>query len=391
MALVLDPRTGQYVEVPDTSAAARLQAGAQQPVTGPRGTMAPLMPPTPAGAAPTLTPEQAYARGLQTTPPATMDPDVPTVPGQTWPLQPLQVSAGTIPVGQEPVAGVRDAAALATVNQGIAQALQSASPEAGILQPAQRGNYNMYNTDAAALPKPVSGGVNFGFGVNGAPTARQVLDRYAAQDAQAALEQRVRVQEATQAAELSRLQDLRNDPVAFRQQLRIVQALAPQTQAGQEQVATLAGLQRRNIGAEQVAELQSGATVQQQLLANQGRLQAAEIAGQYGVAEADLRARTALGVEQAKLNTPEGRKAAAEAALLETRLNAIRAGVDSGKLGTTGIIAATRSGQEPGVRYGVDPMTGDPTYRINPDGTITPIDPATLARIRATRQVPQAQ
>lgn len=390
MALVLDPRTGQYVVVPDDSRAATMQAQAQQPVTGPRGAMTPLQAPTPANAAPTMTPEQAYAQGLQLTPPATMDPDVPTVPGQTWPLQPLQVSAGTVPAGQEPVVGVRDAGALATVNQNIASALQDARPQQGILQPAQRGNYNMYNTNVAALPQAVGAGLNFGFGVNGAPTATQYLQNMAVQDRlNAADAERAAISRefmATQAG-IGANSTIGEIAAARTRLAALAPVLGAQTQVQGQISNAVVGAQASAADAQ--SRLQAAQLGAQSDLAS--RLLAADITGQYGVAAARAKGQSAIDKVNLEAASPAGQKAAVEAALLQTRLNAIRAGVGAGQIDNTGVIAATRSGQESGVRYGTDPLTGEPTYRINPDGTITPIDPATLAAIRATRQVPQAQ
>ena len=52
-------------------------------------------------------------------------------------------------------------------------------------QPAQRGNYNMTNTDPSKLAKPVGAGLTFGFG-GGNETASQYLARMNAQDRLAA-------------------------------------------------------------------------------------------------------------------------------------------------------------------------------------------------------------
>lgn len=362
MALVLDPRTGQLVQVPDNSRAAAMQAQAQQPVTGPRGAMAPLSPRVPTGSTATLTPEQAYAQGLQTTPPVGMDPDVPTVPGQTWPLQPLAVSAGVVPPEQAPVTGARTAADLAPVNAGIARALQEAKPQAPIYQAAERGNYNQYNTNVAALPQPVGAGLNFGFGVNGAPSAQQVLQNYAIQDAMAAQRQAETQRRFDRAALDSHLADAiqNGNPIAIRAQLARINAFDRGNQSLQPEIGANTRAQL-NAGTElQLGTMRSGDVKTQARADLIARLLAADIAGQYGVQAATAKAAVEAQKELIKARSPEGRKAAAEAALAETRLNAINAGVAANQLDNAGVIAATRSGQEPQARVYINPLTGAP-------------------------------
>lgn len=375
MAWVLDPASGRIVQVPDDSRAATMTAQAQQPVYGPRNPPPGVSNQTQfgPGAFDVQTPVANALSGVGTAP-TTNAPSVrfgmnvqapaattaaPTVTAPA-PVAPVVVQPAPAPVGVEPAPALMTDQDRASINAQIAASLAAQRPDAPIYQPAERGNYNQYNTNVAALPKPVGEGLNFGFGVNGAPTARQVLDRYAAQDAQAVIDQRTRLQEATQAAELSRLRDVENDPVKFRRQLRVVQALAPQTQASQQQQGDLAGLQLRGRTAQQVAELQAGTTLQQQTLANQGRLDAADLTGRYGVEAANIRGQAALTTAAAKMTGPEAQKAAVEAALLQTRLNAIQAGLAANQLDNAGVIAATRSGQEPAARVYIDPLTGAP-------------------------------
>jgi hypothetical protein len=354
MALVLDPRTGQYIQVPDDSRAVRMQAAAQQSVTGPRGQMAPLMAPTPSAAP--LTPAQAYSQGLQTTPPAGMDPDVPTVPGQTWPLQPLQLSPGVVPETQQPVVGARDAAALASTNQGIADALAATKPGAGVLQPAQRGNYNMYNTDTAKLPQPVGAGLTLGFG-GGNETARQYLDRMAVVDQQRAAdtERANLLRDYNYAANSITPNSSIGEIAAARGRISALAPILAGQVRNQGELAT-AGVNARAQAASDASRLQG---IQ---LATQGditsRLLAADITGQYGVQAAQAKGNQALQKVQLEALSPAGRKAAAEAALLETQQNAIAANYPN--MTPAQVIAATRSGQEPAGRVYINPITGAP-------------------------------
>jgi len=379
MALVLDPRTGQYVNVPDNSAAARLQAAAQQPVQTPTGALPPLQGPTPPGAQPLLTPEQAFAQGRQLTPPAGVNPDVPTVPGQTWPLQPLPLSPGVVPDTQQPVTGVRTAADLAGTNRLIADAITASRPQAGILQPAERGNFNMYNTNVAALPKPVGGGLNFGFGVNGNQTAGQYLQDMRAVDTQAASDAR---QEALfrdlQYAQSSITPNSSiGEIAAARARIAAIQpALTGQTAASTRLAE--AGIQARTAQNQLENNLAVAGVKGQSDYATQ--LAAANLTGQYAVAAATAKGQATLDKVKLEALSPAGQKAAMEAALLETQLNAIRAGVGAGQLNNAQVIAATRAGQERAPIPATDPITGVP---------YTPEEIALIQRMRLAQQ--QAQ
>lgn len=231
----------------------------------------------------------------------------------------------------------------------------------GFLQPAQRGVFNQYNTDVATLPQPQTAGINFGFGVNGAPTARETLDRFALQDQQARARQDERLAQATQAAQLSELRDLRNDPVAYRQALRELEITSPQLAAQQ---AGLGAQTQANIEAasrQGVAGTQAEAALQQEQIANLGRAQAAEITGGLGVQAALARAQGALAQTQLEAQSPEAQKAAVEAGLLGLRYDAALRGIASGELGTSRDVAAvTRAGQESQERAPISPITGAP-------------------------------
>jgi hypothetical protein len=216
----------------------------------------------------------------------------------------------------------------------------------------------MYNT--AALPKPQSEGINFGFGVDGAPTAREVLDRYEARDQAAVLRQREALEAAQQRAQLSNLRDLRNDPVAYRQALREMELTSPTLLATRAQQTQLATDQSTARTARETAALAADTAVRTQAMGDIARLAGIDLTGQYGVAAADITGQAKLAKIVADASTPAARKAAAEAALLETQLNAIRAGVDANQLDTQQVIAATRGGQERSPTPATDPLTGVP-------------------------------
>lgn len=233
---------------------------------------------------------------------------------------------------------------LAPANVAIAQGL------AQMQAPAAGGNYG-----------PGNNGINFGFGVNGSPTARQVLDRFAQQDAQARLNQNAKMDQL----EIGSLMSAFNDPFAKTQDKKFIMHLLGMRTDQANKSAALA--QGNNLGVMDLTGRQATATAalanQREIAAErtQAALQAANITGQYGLQAAQTKAGGALATQKAKDNSPEGRKAAAEAALLETRLNAALAAVEAKKIDPgMGLVAATRAGQNPLVPLSYDPQTGLP-------------------------------
>lgn len=300
-------------------------------------------------------PEQAYSRGMQTTPPSYLASDIPTAGVETWPLQPLQLSPGVAPA----TAPARTASDLAPLNQQAELAVRAMRPEAPIYQQAQRGNYNMYNTDPSKLAKPVGAGLNFGFGVNGQPTATQYLQNAAVQDRLAAADrqQAALLRDYTAAQASIGPNSTIGEIGAARQRMA---ALAPilgvQTQNQGAATGALIGAQASAQDAAtrlQAAQLASNADIA-------GRLLTADLTGRYGLAAATTKAGAAQQKIAAEAASPAGRKAAAEAALLETQLNAVAAGVQAGQLNANQVIAATRSGQERQFAPATDPLTGVP-------------------------------
>lgn len=384
MPLIYD-QNGRPVDTSDAARAERLRNQAAQPVLGPRGvigappltqTQLPLpaavpgvVPNPPAPAPAPLTEAQAYAQGQQLTRPAGMAEDVPTVAGQTYPLQPLVLNPALQPGEVGPpvpipatVTGARDASALAGTNQGIARALAEAKPIPSQLQPAQRGVYNQQNTDVSALPKPVGAGLNFGFGVDGAPSARDVLDRYALQDAQAGLRQQERLRVISRAPIESTLAEAvrTKDAIGIRgarAQLAAFDAGHQSTTAEQGQTLR-AGLAADT--AKDTAQTNAEATIAAAQERNLAAIEAANLTGQYGVTAAREKAAGTLGAAQVTASSGTNRLANANAALAETRLGAVGAGVASGELSLNDIIAGTRTGQEVAPRQAVSPTDNIP-------------------------------
>lgn len=432
MALVRDPRTGLMVEVPDSSPAAALQAAAAQPVIGPRSQVGAT--PAPVAPAARLTP-QALDTGriapgaFDVTPgitdflssqPSTVGPTVrfgvqppPAAPAQSALVPRFQLNTPA-PVPTPAAAASPPNAASAEINaqtQQLAEfrrqtnALQTQAMErqnqlmadraltrgeqaAPAPIPGVRGDYNLANTstvDAAGnitstLRQPVGAGLTFGFGENGAPTAREVLDRFSAQDQAARDRAQIRVAEARQRADLSRLRDLEKDPVAYRRALQTLQVTAPQLVGAQDRAAESA-TSNAKIGAElTLGNQRTEAALLQQLLANQAQVEAASIAGQASIGAQQARAQQAVGLELLKAQSPQGQKAAAQARLAELQL-ALALGALADRDTQTALAAAT-GGRPPQARVATDAV-GIPRGVYDAAGNFTPYSPDQLDEIRA--------
>lgn len=166
------------------------------------------------------------------------------------------------------------------LNRGLADAISATRADAPIYQPQERGNYNMYNTDQAALASRAAptAGINFGFGVNGAPTARDYLETMRAQDAAEARATEIRRAQAQ--ADVARI-GIRNrmesdDPFVRR--------------AARDELAALEG----RLGM-QVSE--TAATDRQQMQGDTSR-DVAGIQGQFGLAQAGVQAEGGITQQQ---------------------------------------------------------------------------------------------
>lgn len=273
------------------------------------------------------------------------------------PAVPAQATAAAPPVDPQVAAATPQSAALTEedlvgVNAGIASALAQARPQGG-MTPVAGNSFNAQNT---VPPQARTAGINFGFGVNGAPTATQVLANYAQQDRQARLDQQVQADRLNQAALASRL----NDPFTDTQEKKIILAQMGLGARGLEQTA---GLATQNAGAVLGATAQAtnakASLENQRLIAqerNQAALQAAQLTGGYGLQAAQLKA--AATQATAAAGAGKNRLANAQADLEETRLNAIRAAQEANLLDPVGIIGAAKSGQVPVSPQDKDPLTG---------------------------------
>jgi len=202
----------------------------------------------------------------------------PPAPALVKPPAPAVAPANPqTPVGvPDPATGVAPLTArdLAPANVAIANGL------AQMQAPARDGVAGAPGTD----------GVNFGFGVNGQPSAREVLAHYAQQDAQARLNQNTQMDRA----QIGSLMSAFNDPFAKTQDKKfIMQQLGLATGMAQRSAALSQG---NNLG---TMDLTGRQVTAQAALANQraiatertqAALQAANLTGNYGLAAAQIKA-----------------------------------------------------------------------------------------------------
>lgn len=433
MALVRDPRTGLMVEVPDNNPAALLQTAAAQPIAGPsritpndtlerlttgalglpvalgrdvinqlgtrasnvaRGALGAEPLPLPGLARTSQLAEQVSAAAgefgqMNQNLAASVRAGLGWEPAAQPPAAAAPVVAPTIaPVtaaAPQPVAPVASPALLTAsdltgINATIAQNLQSLRPEQGVMQPAVRGDYNMTNTPVGT-GAPANNGINFGFGVNGAPTARETLDRFAAQDAQDA--QTARQNRLLQQIDLIQSGITERSSVgeraAARSQLAVLQPLAAQAM---QNTAGLADRAAQGVAARQTQELANLGAVEAAQVTGQARAVGAQAAAKGTVAAAQARAQGLIDQERLRQQSPEQQRATSEAQLLDLQTQAVLELLASGAPAQD-VVAATRRGQpQAPAPYVADPM-GIPLYRVAPDGTIQLVDPADAARVRA--------
>lgn len=272
---------------------------------------------------------------------------------------------------------------LRAAQQYNAQQRTPAAP-ASPYMPAERGNYNMTNTDPSALPTATGAGLTFGFG-GGNETARQYLDRMATQDAQAGQRRQELQQDLVYQQGLSRLQDYMNDPVKFRQQLRVVEALQGRDSTQRADATNRLGLNRDL----QVAQLD--ATTRQSIAAqNAGaevasRLASAELTGRYGLAAAQARGQSALGAAALAAQGRAGTdaKAAGEAQLLGLRGALAQQALAQGDIAGAQALAV---GQQPGTGTLINDAAGNPYAVRTPDGSIRPLTQPELQQLLLARQ-----
>lgn len=180
---------------------------------------------------------------------------------------------------------------VAGLNRDLAATITASRPEAPIYQPQARGDYSMYNTDQGALAARAAptAGINFGFGVGGAPTAGEYLATMQAQDAQEARATQQRRAEAQAGVERIGIRNRMesNDPFVRR--------------AARDELAALEGRLERTT-------TERGDTERQQMQGDASR-DVAGIQGQFGVTQAGVQAQG--GVEQQRIASEQRAQQAA--------------------------------------------------------------------------------
>lgn len=180
---------------------------------------------------------------------------------------------------------------VAGLNRNLAETITASRPEGPIYQPQERGNFNMYNTDRTALAARAAptAGINFGFGVGGAPTAGEYLSTMRAQDAQEARAAQQRRAEAQAAVERIGIRNRMesNDPFVRR--------------AARDELAALEGRLDRTT-------TERGSTEREQMQGETSR-DVAGIQGQFGVTQAGVQAQG--GIEQQRIASEQRAQQAA--------------------------------------------------------------------------------
>ena len=231
------------------------------------------------------------------------------------------VLAARTPAEQEAQATAPDPE-VAPVAETAATSRRVARQEGPIYQPQERGNYNMYNTDLTALAAraaPTSG-INFGFGVGGAPTAGEYLARMAQQDAAEARATQQRRAEAQERLDRSRLgeQMARGNAFERRAARELLRGLDQRAGLGISESAATERQQMQGDASRDVADIQGRFGLAQADLSNAGALQRTQL-------EVDQRAKQAadlLAQDQAQFEAaPDNRRGALIAELVQLMLN----------------------------------------------------------------------
>lgn len=286
-----------------------------------------------------------YLRGLQPTVGPTVRFGVtPPKPGEVNSALPA-ASAPVVPPTTQKVpqaqAGGLSAENQRVIEQDRANLQAATAPSAGeagnVPMSAQqgptyankKGEYSMTGTspdviaDARRRADTGSGGVNFGFAPG---EARAYLDKMAWQDAERAAQVAQRRQAIADDVERIGLRNAMTQGTpqerrAARQQLEAIDTRAA-LQMQETGDTTRAGM---GLAAElQRAQATAGSNLAAAQAAAAGRLQAAQVEGQYGLQAAMAKQESGLTEEMLKQMSPQARKAALEASLLEQQMGLAR-------------------------------------------------------------------
>lgn len=212
---------------------------------------------------------------------------------------------------------------VAGLNRDLAETVTASRPEAPIYQPQVRGDYNMYNTDQGALAARAAptAGINFGFGVGGAPTAGEYLATMQARDAQEARAAQQRRAAAQDRLDMLNLRDrLESRDFRVRRAARLeMEGLNQRMGLGITEAGATERQQMQGAASRDVAGIQGRFGLAQADLSNAGALQRTQL-------EVDQRAQQAaalLAQDQAQFEaSPDNRRGALVAALAQAMLEA---------------------------------------------------------------------
>lgn len=258
---------------------------------------------------------------------------------------------------------------LADANQRIAQAItQSAAPQT--LMPAERGNYNMTNTDRVALSQRAGASAGLsGLGQFGGQSATEYLATMRAQDqadvarrqqsgaeARVALERSALQRAATQGTGTARLAARQALRAFEAQQLQQTQEAGATERAGMEVAGQLDQTRQQAASQAEQARIQGQFGLQQANLQGQYGLDEAQLTGEYGVQSAMERAAGAVQSAQAGIDPLKTQRAE----LLATRLRQLNAKIQAGTATDEDFLNYTSTAAAARDNTAQNPITGAP-------------------------------
>lgn len=317
--------------------------------------------------------------GAQPAAPTQNPPREPSPPAAVAPTAP---TAPTAP--QPPAVPLLGQGEVNAINSQIAQSIAGLRPEGGIMQPAQRGVFNAQNTTPRA---PQTAGINFGFGVNGAPTAAQYLANMQVVDQQRAQRRQAALAGLEQQRAVDDLRDART-PLEIRQARRVLEATAPAAMQESRGVTELGLQAQQTAGQRAIADVQNAGAMARTLAEGENRLLATDLSGQYGLAGRQAAADATLQAALAKNTSGTNINAAAQAELRQLQLQLALDALQNGDLQTAASIVSG-SGQ-PNQRIALD-MLGNPVGTYDAAGNLIPYDETQLARYRQASGLAQGR
>lgn len=317
--------------------------------------------------------------GAQPAAPTQNPPREPSPPAAVAPTAP---TAPTAP--QPPAVPLLGQGEVNAINSQIAQSIGSLRPEGGIMQPAQRGVFNAQN---ATLRAPQTAGINFGFGVNGAPTAAQYLANMQVVDQQRAQRRQAALAGLEQQRAVDDLRDART-PLEIRQARRVLEATAPAARQESRGVTELGLQAQQTAGQRAIADVQNAGAMARTLAEGENRLLATDLSGQYGLAGRQAAADATLQAALAKNTSGTNVNAAAQAELRKLQLQLALDALQNGDLQTAASIVSGNG--QPNRRIALD-MLNNPVGTYDAAGNLIFYDEPQLARYRQASGLAQGR